>query len=103
MPFDVKDVRYIEYDFEYDLDPRKIFDRAYIEILQQYEKELSPGEYFEGKVPFAPNLTPLGRERLNFEAAQPYDLLSAQVSEVLSSAKSRFFFSGLSLTGWIGK
>jgi len=94
----VKDLRYIEYD----LDPRKIFDRAYIKLLQQYERELSPGEHFEGKVPFAPKLTPLGRERLNFEVAQRYDLLSAKVSEVLSSAKSRFFFSGLSLSGWIG-
>jgi hypothetical protein len=49
VPFDVKDVRYIEYD----LDPRKIFDRSYITALQQCEKELSPGEGFEGKVPFA--------------------------------------------------
>jgi hypothetical protein len=98
IPFDVKDLRFIEYDLE----PRKIFDRDYINILQHYEKELSPSERFEGKVPFAPHLTPLGRGRLNFNVAERYDLLSPQVADILSSAKKRFFFSGLSLRGWIG-
>jgi hypothetical protein len=98
VPFDVKDVRFIEYD----LDPRKIYDQDYVKILRRYEKELSPGAHFEGKVPFAPHLTPLGRERLNFTVARRYDLLSPQVSDLLSSAKERFFFSGLSLRGWIG-
>jgi hypothetical protein len=98
VPFDVKDLRFIEYD----LDPRRIFDRDYVKLLQRYEKELSPGAHFEGKVPFAPHLTPLGRERLNFTVARRYDLLSPQVSEILSSAKERFFFSGLSLRGWSG-
>jgi hypothetical protein len=98
VPFDVKDVRFIEYD----LDPRKIFDRSYVKLLQQYEKELSPGDHFEGKVPFAPHLTPLGRERLNFEVAQRYDDLSSEVPGVLASAKNYFFFSGISLRGWIG-
>jgi hypothetical protein len=97
VPFDVKDVRYIEYD----LDPRKIFDRGYIKLLQQYEKELLPGEQFEGKVPFAPHLTPLGRERLNFQVAERYDHISAGVSELLSSAKRIFWFCGISLRGTI--
>jgi hypothetical protein len=98
VPFDVKDLRFIEYD----LDPRRIFDRDYVKILQRYEKELSPGAHFEEKVPFAPQLTPLGRERLNFTVAQRYDLLSLQVKDILSSAKERFYFCGLSLKGWIG-
>jgi hypothetical protein len=46
-------------------------------------------------------LTPLGRERLNFEVAQRYDLLSPDVPDLLSSAKNFFFFSGISLRGWI--
>jgi hypothetical protein len=97
VPFDVKDLRYIEYD----LDPRRIFDRSYIKMLQQYERELSPGVNFEGKVPFAPHLTPLGRERLNFIVARRYDVLSPQVSEILSSATKRFYFCGISLRGWM--
>ena len=63
---------------------------------------MSPGEGFDAKVPFAPHLTPLGRERLNFTVAQRYDLLSPQVQELLSSAKERFWFCGISLRGWIG-
>jgi hypothetical protein len=98
IPFDVKDVRFIEYD----LDPRRIFDGYYVEMLKRAEKELSPGENFDGKVPFAPNLTPLGTERLNFTVTERYDLLSAQVPELLSAAKERFCFSGLSLRGWTG-
>jgi hypothetical protein len=98
VPFDVKDVRFIEYDLE----PRRIYDEDYVNILQRAEKELSPGENFERKVPFAPHLTPLGSERLNFNVAQRYDLLSPQVPEVLAAAQDRFFFSGLSLRGWIG-
>jgi hypothetical protein len=97
VPFDVKDVRFIEYD----LDPRRIYDRYYVEIFQRAEKELSPGENFDGKVPFAPHLTPLGRERLNFTVAERYDLLSPQVLEILSGAEERFFFSGVSLRGWM--
>jgi hypothetical protein len=97
IPFDVKDVRFIEYD----LDPRRIYDGYYVKMLQRAEKELSPGENFDGKVPFAPHLTPLGRERLNFSVAERYDLLSPQVPELLSAAKERFFFSGLSLRGWV--
>lgn len=98
VPFDVKDVRFIEYD----LDPQRIFDRDYVKVLRRCEKELSPDENYDRKVPFAPHLTPLGRERLNFTVARRYDLLSPQVSDLLSSAKERFFFSGLSLRGWIG-
>jgi hypothetical protein len=97
VPFDVKDLRFIEYD----LDPRRIFDRSYIRILQQYERELSPGGNFEGKVPFAPHLTPLGRERLNFIVATRYDVLSPQVLDILLSATKRFYFCGLSLRGWM--
>lgn len=98
VPFDVKDVRFIEYDLE----PRRIFDQVYVKLLRRSENELSPGKTFDGKVPFAPNLTPLGRERLNFSVEQRYDLLSPQVPGILSSAEDRFFFSGLSLRGWIG-
>src|SRR5687767_8812496 len=71
-------------------------------MLQRAEKELSRGEGFDGKVPFAPHLTPLGRGRLNFSVAQRYDLMSSQVSELLSNAEERFFFSGMALRGWIG-
>jgi hypothetical protein len=97
IPFDVKDLRFIEYD----LDPRKIFDKEYIKILQRYERELAISSNSEGIVPFAPHLTPLGRERLNFSAVQRYDLISSQVSEILAAARERFFFCGLSLKGWV--
>jgi hypothetical protein len=69
-------------------------------MLQRAEQELSPGENFEGKVPFAPHLTPLGRERLDFTVAERYDLLSPKVPELLAAASEWFFFSGLSLKGW---
>lgn len=98
VPFDVKDVRFIEYD----LDPRRIYDKYYVDLLRRSEKELSPGEKFDGKVPFAPHLTPLGRERLNFSVAERYDHLSPQVLDILSAAKKHFYFCGLSLRGWIG-
>jgi hypothetical protein len=98
VPFDVSNVRFIEYD----LDPRRIYDAYYVKLIQRAEKELSPGDQFDGKVPFAPHLTPLGRNRLNFTATVQYDSVSPQVSEILASAEKRFFFCGLSLRGWIG-
>jgi hypothetical protein len=88
VPFDVKDVRFIEYDLE----PRRIFDRDFAKLLLRAEKELSPGEGFDGKVPFAPNLTPLGREKLNFAVAQRYDLLSPEVSEILIFCREPILF-----------
>ena len=55
-----------------------------------------------GKFRLPPHLTPLGRDRLNFTVAPRYDLVSPQVSDILTSAEERFFFCGLSLRGWIG-
>jgi hypothetical protein len=96
VPFDVKDVRFIEYDFE----PRRMYEHLYAKTLQRTETEISSPSNTEAKVPFAPHLTPLGRERLNFSVAQRYDLLSPEVPKMLSAAKERFFFCGLSLRGW---
>lgn len=39
VPFDVKDVRFIEYD----LNPPRIYDRYYVEILQRAEKNFHRG------------------------------------------------------------
>jgi hypothetical protein len=96
VPFDVKDVRFIEYDFE----PRRMYEHLYAKTLQRAETGISSPSNTEAKVPFAPHLIPLGRERLNFSVAQRYDLLSPEVPKMLSAAKERFFFCGLSLRGW---
>lgn len=96
IPFDVKDVRFIEYD----LDPRRIYDEHYVELVKRAEWELAQTSKLHHKVPFGPHLTPLGRDRFNFSVAERYDLLSPQVSEILSGAKERFYFCGLSLRGW---
>jgi hypothetical protein len=95
VPFDVKDVRYIEYD----LDPRRIFDRVYIEQVRNAERELRTGPP-ERKVAFAPSLTPLGREVLNFRSSNRYSSLSPGIRDILETAEEYFYFCGISLRGW---
>jgi hypothetical protein len=95
IPFDVKDVRYIEYD----LDPRRIFDKIYIEQVRNAERELRTGPT-ERKVPFAPSLTPLGREVLNFRSSNQYSNLSPGIRNILEAAEEYFYFCGISLRGW---
>ena len=95
IPFDVKDVRYIEYD----LDPRRIFDRIYIEQVRNAERELRTGPP-ERKVAFAPSLTPLGREVLNFDSSNRYSSLSPGIRDILAAAEDYFYFCGISLRGW---
>ena len=96
IPFDVKDVRCIDYD----LDPRRIYDEVYVSMVKDAVRELDKN--FKGEVPFGKHLTPLGAERLNFRIAERYDLLSSKVDDILESAKNRFYFCGLSLRGWTG-
>ncbi|MDJ0769456.1 MAG: hypothetical protein QNJ12_11710 [Ilumatobacter sp.] len=98
VPFDVKDIRYVEYD----LDPRRIYEEEYVKIVRRAERSLAQETAADRKVPFAPSLTPLGEERLNFRSAERYDDLSPEVRGVLEDAEERFYFCGISLSGWIG-
>jgi hypothetical protein len=98
IPFDVKDLRFIEYDLE----ARQIFDRTYIRMVQQAERQLEPEIITERKVPFGPSLTPLGKERLNFRAVERYDMLSPGIRDLLEAAEKNFWFCGISLRGWLG-
>lgn len=97
IPFDVKDVRIIEYD----LNPREIWDEIYIdqvvEAIEHLETDIKEDGYL---VPFAPELSPLAANPLNFKMVQQYTEISTDVPTVAANAEKQFYICGISLSNW---
>jgi len=97
LPFDLKDLRVIYYD----LKPRPIHERIYIKAIVEQVRDLSNNDALE-KVPFAPNLSPLGGDNLfrSFNRAENYGVSDDWV-KILSESKEVFYLCGISVERWI--
>lgn len=97
IPFDVKDVRIIEYD----LDPRNIYAETYVDQICEAIDILEQEGLEKRVVPFAPAISPLNAAPWNFQIAQEYRDLSARyVLEIARNAQNQFDFCGIALKGW---
>lgn len=97
IPFDVKDVRIIEYDLE----PRNIYGETYVDQICEAIEALELEGLEKRVVPFAPAISPLNAAPWNFQIAQEYsDISSRHVLDIARSAEEQFDFCGIALKGW---
>lgn len=97
IPFDVKDIRIIEYDLE----PRRVYEEVYVEQICEAIQNLEAEGLDRTVVPFAPELSPLNAEPWNFLVAREYNNISTRnVLDIANAAEARFDFCGIALKGW---
>jgi hypothetical protein len=97
IPFDVKDVRIIEYD----LDPRRVYEETYVDQIEEAIQSLEADGLEKCVVPFAPRLSPLGADSLELRIARQYgDVSNTEVLKVARAATNNLDICGLTLQGW---
>jgi hypothetical protein len=97
LPFDIKDLRVIYYD----LKPSPLFKREYVKKIIEQVEELKKSVVQE-KVPFAPNLSPLGgnKDVRYFSKAENYGPSDDWVN-ILNQSQEKFDLCGISVGKWI--
>lgn len=97
IPFDVKDVRVIEYD----MDPRRIYEEVFVDQILEAIGALENEGLDKSVVPFAPRLSPLGSDSLDMRIARQYgELSSTEVLKIAQAAKRKLDICGMTLKGW---
>src|SRR5262249_55308105 len=97
IPFDVRDLRAVEYD----LRPRPLRDRVYVKQIIEIVRNLEAVAWTV-EVPFGKNLSPLGNRQgqLNlYDKVESYGPSERWLS-LLRSATTTFDLSGISLRWW---
>lgn len=100
IPFDVRDLRCVEYD----LRPRALRDRVYITQIVEIVKNLELVDW-QVEVPFGKNLAPLGskqRQLTLFDRVENFGT-SENWLELLRNTSKGFDLSGVSLRWWTNK
>jgi len=98
LPFDIKDMRVIEYDFR----PKSIMEKVYVKQIVEMVRSLEARNWIV-PVPFGTGLAPLGRSGGEFklhdrlELYGPSDLWIRQ----FATAKSSIDISGITLRYWM--
>ena len=97
IPFDIKDMRVLEYD----LRPRTLMKHTYADLLLESIRQV---ELPENKlhVPFGPDLAPLGRtdDRITlFDSSE--NVSTSRVIQIIEAAKKRFWIMGVSQYWWL--
>jgi hypothetical protein len=97
LPFDLKDLRVIEYT----LRPRPIFDKVYVKQIVEMIHHLEAQDWVV-PVPFGSGLSPLGRSRGSFlyrERLESFGLTDQWLA-MLKSAERAIDLSGIHLRYW---
>jgi hypothetical protein len=100
IPFDLRDLRAIEYDFK----PRPIRDGVYVKHLIDHVRSIEQNDW-KADVPFGRSLTPLGPNHLPLEI---YDDLRSfggdeRWFEMITETKTSFAAAGISMSRWVRK
>lgn len=99
LPFDIKDLRVIEYDFR----PKAIIEKVYVRQIVEMVRNLEARNWTV-PVPFGAGLAPLGRSRGEFTYRRRLEDfgLTDEWLEWIGTAKSHLDLSGVSLRFWSG-
>jgi hypothetical protein len=98
IPFDVRDLRAVEYD----LRPRPLRDKVYVKQIVELVESLEAAQWTV-QVPFGKNLTPLGSKKsaLNlYEKIETYGT-SERWLGLVRGARKTFDLSGITLRWWM--
>ena len=97
LPFDIKDLRVIEYTLRPRMIQEKVFVKQIVEMVRNLE-----ARNWAVPVPFAPHLSPLGKERGDFLYRDRLEAfgLTDQWLAMISGAEKRLDLSGIHLRYW---
>ncbi|MBV8889126.1 MAG: hypothetical protein JO305_05600 [Alphaproteobacteria bacterium] len=100
MPFDLRDIRAIEYDFK----PRAIRDRVYVRQLIEHVRSIEQSGW-RAEVPFGRSLTPLGLKAENLSIYSDISSFGGEERwlDLLSGARDYFYTAGISMQRWAGR
>jgi hypothetical protein len=97
LPFDIKDMRVIEYDFR----PKAIIERTYVKQIVDMVRNLESRNW-SVSVPFGIGLSPLGRDRGQVRVYDRFEDFGRTEAwlEILSAADGPIELSGITLRNW---
>ncbi len=97
IPFDIRDLRVVEYD----LKPRPLRDKVYVQKIVAMAKSLEDGSW-KAEVPFGEGLLPLGAPKRSASLHEAAGTAPEAMdwTGMLDASREFFELSGVSLYGW---